>query len=111
MYVLHRVELILAISPKGDLLVAGLPILKTALKFDPSVIAHSKVVRIPLAQLGDSYFGGGSGHTANPIIETLLMDGTGKISGATTAVEMNYNGADWLFVSSWRAAGLTRCKL
>ena len=108
---LYFTELMLAISPKGDLLVAGAPVLKTAIDNNPTVKVHSKVVRIPLAQLGDSYFGGGSGRTANPIVEPVLMDVTGKVNGSTTAVEVDYDGSDWLFVTSWRAVGLTRCKL
>jgi len=72
---------------------------------------HSKVVRVPLAQLGDTFYGKGSGHTAKPIIEDVLMDATGIISGATTAVEVSYGVGTWLYVTSWRAQGLTKCKL
>lgn len=100
-----------AITSKGDLLVAGVPVAKTALDFRPGLAVHSKVVRVPLAQLGDTFFGSGSGQTAKPIVEPVLMDVTGVINGATTAVEVSYDGADWLFITSWRAVGLTRCKL
>ena len=60
---------------------------------------------------GIPFSGGGSGKTAKPIVETVLMDYTGKINGATISVEVSYSGSDWLFVTSWRAIGLTRCKL
>jgi len=39
------------------------------------------------------------------------MDFTGKLNGATTTVEVSYSGADWIYSTSWRAVGLTRCKL
>ena len=103
--------LIVAITSKGDLLVTGVPVAKTAMDFNPTVNTHSKVVRVPLAQLGDTFFGSGSGQTAKPIVEPVLMDATGVIKGATTSVELSYAGADWLFITSWRAVGLTRCKL
>jgi hypothetical protein len=100
-----------AITPGGDILVAGVPNIRTAKDHAPSTIAHSKVARIPTAQLGDAYFGIGGGKTAKPIIETVLMDGTGKVNGSTTAVEVEYAGSLWMFITSWRAVGLTRCKL
>lgn len=111
MYSLCRKILIVAITPGGDILIAGVPVIKTAADHNPEVLAHSKVARFPLAQIGDSFYGGGSGQTANPVIESVLMDVTGKVNGSTTAVEVNFDGADWMFVTSWRASGLTRCKL
>jgi hypothetical protein len=102
---------LVAITPNGDLLITGVPNVKTATDHSPDAKPHSKVVRISLAQLGDAFFGAGSGRTTKPIIEDVLMDGTGKIPGATTAVEVSYGGAEWLFVTSWRARALTRCKL
>ena len=84
---------------------------RTALNHDPSVIAHSKIVRIATGQIGDAFFGAGSGQTTKPIIEPVLMDYTGKVNASTTAVEMSYGGDTWLFITSWRAEGLTRCKL
>ena len=103
--------LTVAITAAGDLLITGVPVVKTALDFNPTLNVHSKVVRVPLAQLGDTFFGSGSGQTAKPIVEPVLMDVTGVINGATTSVEVSYSGADWLFITSWRAVGLTRCKL
>jgi hypothetical protein len=103
--------LTVAITPGGDLLIAGPPNAQTALSRDRSVKAHTKVVRISLAQLGDAFFGGGSGRTAKPIVETVLMDGTGLIESGTTAVEVLYDGETWMFVTSWKARGLTRCRL
>jgi hypothetical protein len=100
-----------AITPGGDLLITGLPNIQTGLSNDRSVVAHTKVVRISLAQLGDTFFGGGSGRTAKPIVENVLMDGTGLIEGGTTAVEVLYDGETWMFVTSWKARGLTRCRL
>ena len=88
----------LAITQKGDLLVTGIIAFKKL---------NSKVVRIPLGQIGDAFFGEGSGKTANPIIEDVLMDATGKLDGGTIAVEVDDN----LFLTSWRAVGLTKCKL
>jgi len=76
------------------------------------VAAHSKVVRIPLSQLGDKYFGGGSGRTAPPVVENVLMDATGKLNGSTTSVEVwTEDGTEWLISTSWRSIGLTKCKL
>ena len=92
-------------------MITGVPVVKTALNKTPGHKVHSKVVRVPIAQLGDTFFGGGSGQTSKPIIETILMDVTGLINGATTSVEVTYGEADWLFVTSWRNIGLARCKL
>ena len=92
-------------------MVTGIPSVKTAINHDPSLIAHSKIVRIAMGQIGDAFFGGGSGHTTKPIIESVLMDYTGKVNASTTAVEVSYGGATWLFTTSWRAEGLTRCKM
>jgi len=64
-----------------------------------------------MGQLGDSFFGSGSGHVTKPIIEPVLMDYTGKVNASTTAVETSYGGRTWMFTTSWRAEGLTRCKL
>lgn len=100
-----------AISPGGDLLVTGVPNVKTGLNHEPDAHVHSKVVRIAIAQIGDKFFGGGSGATAKPVIEPVLMDFTGKLNGATTTVEVSYSGSDWIYSTSWRAVGLTRCKL
>lgn len=100
-----------AITPNGDLLVTGVSNIKTALDHNPETLSHSKVVRISLAQLGDTYFGKGSGQTTKPIIEPVLMDVTGKVNGSTTTLEVTYNDATWLYTTSWRAVGLTRCKL
>lgn len=88
-----------------------MPVIKTALDHDQNLKVHSKLVRVPLAQLGDSFFGSGSGHTAKPIVDTVLMDVTGIINGSTTAVEVSYGESDWLYATSWRAVGLTKCKL
>jgi hypothetical protein len=84
--------------------------MRSALSHDAYLHIHSKVVRVPLSQIGDGFFGGG-GQTAKPIVEPVLMDVTGKINGATTSIEVTYDGSDWLFVTSWRAVGLTRCKI
>ena len=104
-------QLTLAITPGGDLLVTGAPNVKTATNHDPEANVHSKIVRIPIAQLGDKFFGGGSGATAKPVVEDVLMDFTGKLNGATTTVEVSYSDSDWIYSTSWRAVGLTRCKL
>jgi hypothetical protein len=103
--------LTLALTPEGDLLVTGVPVVRTALDHSPSTLSHSKVVRIALGQLGDTFFGSGSGHTAAPIIEPVLMDATGKVNASTTAVEVSIGGRRELYVTSWRSVGLTRCKL
>jgi hypothetical protein len=103
--------LTIAITPGGDLLITGLPNVQTGLSRDRSVKAHTKVVRISLAQLGDTFFGEGGGRTTKPIIEDVLMDATGVIEGGTTAVEVVVDGVTWLFVTSWKAKGLTRCRL
>lgn len=108
----HHMKLIyVAITPNGDLLITGVPVIKNVFNHDPYANVHSKIVRVPLAQLGDTFFGTGSGQTSKPIVETVLMDCTGKINAATTSVEVSYGGSDWLFSTSWRAIGLTRCKL
>jgi hypothetical protein len=101
----------IAITSNGDLLISGIPVVKTGLDFNLDTKVHSKVVRISLAQLGDKYFGSGSGQTTKPIVENVLMDVTGKLNATTTSVEVSYDGSDWLFSTSWRASGLTRCKL
>lgn len=85
--------------------------MQTGLSRDRSVKAQTKVVRVSLAQLGDTFFGEGGGRTTRPIVEDVLMDGTGIIEGGTTAVEVSVDGVPWLFVTSWKAKGLTRCRL
>ena len=72
---------------------------------------NSKVVRIPLAQIGDTFFGKGSGKTVQPVIDPVLMDITGKADGATTSLEVQYGDHEFIFVTSWRAVGITKCKL
>lgn len=100
-----------AISPNGDLIVTGVPNVMTAIDHNPDLLVHSKVVRIPMAQLGDKFFGRGSGQTAKPVIEPIVMDVTGKLNASTTTVEVSFNGGTYLYSTSWRAMGLSRCKL
>lgn len=100
-----------AISPNGDLIVTGVPNVMTAIDHNPDLFVHSKVVRIPMAQLGDKFFGRGSGQTAKPVIEPIVMDVTGKLNASTTTVEVSFNDGTYLYSTSWRAIGLSRCKL
>ncbi|OLL24484.1 Transcription initiation factor IIE subunit beta [Neolecta irregularis DAH-3] len=95
------------ISKTKDLVVAGFPFFINTWKSlkDCSVASTSVVARIPTDQLGGQFFGGG--YAAQPSVEEILFDVSGKINGSTQAIIDPKSKQ--LFVTGFRNRGMLKC--
>ena len=100
----------LGIDRNGDIIITGHPIgLKLGQQVADYKNVHSpgKVVRIPAAQIGDKFYGRGSGRVAKPVVQTLFYDNTGVADCACTSVLID----NYLYVSGLFTQGLIKCPI
>ena len=74
---------------------------------DDSTLVGGKVVKIPLAQLGDKFFGQGQGKNVQPVIETIFSDENGVSNATTTAIL----APPYLYLTGLFSKGLVRCNV
>ena len=72
-----------------------------------NVHSPGKVVRIPAAQIGDMFYGRGSGRVAKPVVQNLFYDNKGVTNSTCTSVLID----DYLYISGLFTRGLIKCRI